>query len=83
MRPNPALREMYVSKTGRVRTIISKIKFYRCREFPLKVYLKCWRGPKKLYAGLGAQGFYNLNESKMKKLCLFSELFLSPICVLD
>jgi hypothetical protein len=30
--------KMYASKTGRVRAIISKMKFYRCREFPLRVH---------------------------------------------
>ena len=30
--------KIYASKTGRVQTIISKIKFHHCREFSLRVH---------------------------------------------
>jgi len=48
--------KIYASKTGRVQTIISKIKFYHCRKLPLRIYLKYWRGPKRIMRGVERSG---------------------------
>ena len=51
--------KMYASKTGRVLTIISNMKFYRYREFPLP-YIKMLEGTETNYARGCTQWFDSL-----------------------